>query len=322
MSAYRGSLCTPTFDCGENVRIPHGIARGWPKPGKEPRQDVDGAQAVETVAAWFQAHRGIELVSRDGSSEYAAAAFKGAPQATQVADRWHILQNLGKALKSLLTAHFTTYHRKRTQEADARKDLTFPQERSRRLYPQQAHLQQVRRDERLARYEQVMSLIKQGLTHCAIADQVGVGLTIIENWLRAGPFPERKPREQSSQLDPYRSYVQKRRAESYHNLMGIYRELQAQGYQGSYENAQVQFAIPSRKQEPSEARVPSLQRHCHPHGKPVGCFCAVLRHSLQRSKPQWPSYDNFIQNLIWLMSWPSSLFRCCVRALESNLIRG
>ncbi|GHO67963.1 hypothetical protein KSC_068550 [Ktedonobacter sp. SOSP1-52] len=190
-------------------------------------------RSVETVAAWFQEHPGIELISRDGSSEYAAAALRGAPQAVQVADRWHILRNLGKALKSLLTVHFTAHRKKKTLQAGIDKEVNFPQERSRRLYPQQERLQQVHRDERLARYEQMMSLIKQGLTHRAIADQVGVGLTTIQNWLKAGSFPERKPREQSSQLDPYRAYVQKRRSEGYHNLMGIYRELQAQGYQGS-----------------------------------------------------------------------------------------
>jgi hypothetical protein len=87
-----------------------------------------------------------------------------------------------------------------------------------------------------------------------------------------------------------------RRSEGYHNLMGIYRELQAQGYQGSYENVRGQFADPSRDaQEPSEALVPSLQRHSLPHSKPVGCFCAVLRISLQRSKTQWPGYDSFIE---------------------------
>ncbi len=78
---------------------------------------------------------------------------------------------------------FTVHRKKKTQEAGTHKELTFPQERSRRLSPQQARIQQVHRDERLARYKQVMSLIKQGLTHCAIADQVGVGLTTIQNWL-------------------------------------------------------------------------------------------------------------------------------------------
>jgi hypothetical protein len=34
------------FDCGENVRTPHGISRVWPRPGKEPHQDVDGTVFV------------------------------------------------------------------------------------------------------------------------------------------------------------------------------------------------------------------------------------------------------------------------------------
>jgi hypothetical protein len=32
-----------TFDCGENTRTPHGIIHMWPRPGKKPHQDVDGA---------------------------------------------------------------------------------------------------------------------------------------------------------------------------------------------------------------------------------------------------------------------------------------
>jgi Transposase len=41
---------------------------------------------VETVSAWFENHPTVEIVSRDRSSEYAAAIRKGAPQALQVAD--------------------------------------------------------------------------------------------------------------------------------------------------------------------------------------------------------------------------------------------
>jgi transposase len=44
-------------------------------------------RSVETVSAWLQDHPHFDLVSRDGSSEYAAAIAKGAPQARQVADR-------------------------------------------------------------------------------------------------------------------------------------------------------------------------------------------------------------------------------------------
>jgi Helix-turn-helix domain of resolvase len=99
---------------------------------------------------------------------------------------------------------------------------------------QQAHIQRLHREERLAKYEQVLALLKQGLTRRAIADRVDVGPTTVQNWRLAGTFPERKPRQQANQLDRYRSYVQNRWSEGYHNLMGIYRDLQAQGYRGSY----------------------------------------------------------------------------------------
>jgi transposase len=45
---------------------------------------------AETAAAWMGAHPEIELVSRDRGGDYAAGARQGAPQATQVADRFHL----------------------------------------------------------------------------------------------------------------------------------------------------------------------------------------------------------------------------------------
>jgi transposase len=48
-------------------------------------------RTVETVKAWLEKHPSIEIVSRDGSSEYASAIKKGAPQARQVSDRWHLV---------------------------------------------------------------------------------------------------------------------------------------------------------------------------------------------------------------------------------------
>ncbi len=91
---------------------------------------------------------------------------------------------------------------------------------------------------------------------------VGVGHSTVSRWLRALTFPERKPREQASQLDPYRRYVQKRQSEGYRNLMGIYRELQARGYQGSYATLHAQFATSSSKtrtkQAPSSLLTPAL----------------------------------------------------------------
>lgn len=139
-------------------------------------------RTVETVTAWFQLHPSSEVISRDRASEYATAARKGAPQAIQVADRWHVMKNLRDALEVLLAHHLTVHRKRKTQ------DVTMPQasflsERPRAtVSSRQAQIQRIHRAERVAKYEQVLSLLKQGWARRAIADQVGVGLTTIQNW--------------------------------------------------------------------------------------------------------------------------------------------
>ena len=59
------------------------LERSWPI-------DLLPDRSAETVEAWLKQHPSIEVVSRDGSSEYASAIRKGAPQARQVSDRWHM----------------------------------------------------------------------------------------------------------------------------------------------------------------------------------------------------------------------------------------
>ena len=57
---------------------------------------------ADTAARWMRHHPDIVAVSRDGGSEYAKAASQGAPQAIQVGDRFHIVQNLTEATQLLL----------------------------------------------------------------------------------------------------------------------------------------------------------------------------------------------------------------------------
>jgi transposase len=55
-----------------------------------------------TFAQWLHAHPEIEMISRDRGTDYAAAAREAAPQATQIADRFHVVRNLADALERLL----------------------------------------------------------------------------------------------------------------------------------------------------------------------------------------------------------------------------
>ena len=57
---------------------------------------------AETFGAWLKAHPGIEIITRDRSKTYACAITEGAPSAVQVADRWHLINNLRVTLEKLL----------------------------------------------------------------------------------------------------------------------------------------------------------------------------------------------------------------------------
>src|SRR4051794_38657447 len=59
-------------------------------------------RAAETLADWLRGRPGIEVVTRDRSTEYARGIALGAPAATQVADRWHLLANVRQALERWL----------------------------------------------------------------------------------------------------------------------------------------------------------------------------------------------------------------------------
>jgi transposase len=72
------------------------------------------------------------------------------------------------------------------------------------------------------------------MSHEAIALQAGMGASTVQRWLTADAFPERKPREQGSQVDRYLPYLRKRWEEGCHNMTRLFQELVQQGYKGSY----------------------------------------------------------------------------------------
>ena len=63
-------------------------------------------EASKSVIAWLEAHPEVEIVSRDRGGTYVDGVTQGAPLATQVCDRWHLLKNLGEAIEAfLIRAH-------------------------------------------------------------------------------------------------------------------------------------------------------------------------------------------------------------------------
>jgi transposase len=189
---------------------------------------------AETSATWMASHPEIELVSRDRGGDYASAAATGAPQAVQCADRFHILKNLGEAVEGCLARHLAAKRKTQTQDI-LEEHLPIEQTpQSVKRSSKVERLQQAYREERLARYEQVVALRRLGMSHVVIAERVGMGASTVSNWLAEGSYPETTRGPYVSRLDPYLPYVFQRWNSGCHNIVRLHQELVAQGYKGSY----------------------------------------------------------------------------------------
>src|SRR6266568_8457300 len=175
----------------------------------------------ESAAAWMSTHPEIDLVSRDRGGDYAAGAREGAPQATQVADRFHMYKNLVEAVELTLArcrAEIRTNAREASQEERkvvAPKPLLFEYadvisvenwKPAPELCDERDRL--TRREQRYDRYQQVKTLYEQGYGFTEITRRVGVSRRTIEGWIKGGEFPEAKRRrKRHSIFDPYANYV-------------------------------------------------------------------------------------------------------------------
>jgi transposase len=196
--------------------------------------DVLPDRTAETAAAWMATHPEIELVSRDRGGDYASAVATGAAQAVQCADRFHILKNLGEAVEGCVARHLAA--KRKTHPQDLVEDhLPIEQvPRAVRRSPKAERLQQAYREERLARYEQVIALRKLGMSQEVIAERVGISSSTGSLWLAAGVYPETTRGPYVSRIDPYLPYLFQRWESGGHNMVRLHQELVAQGYKGSY----------------------------------------------------------------------------------------
>ena len=155
-------------------------------------------RTADTLAQWLREHPGVMVIARDRSTAYAEGARHGAPAATQVADRFHLLQNLREALDEVFLTHSAvldavnaTLQPQPMPLSDGVLAVSVP--------PHTISLPaQQRAAERQACWQalhtQVWALHRQGWTAPAIAQQVGLGLRTVQRDLRTATFVGRRRR--------------------------------------------------------------------------------------------------------------------------------
>jgi len=209
-------------------------------------------RTAETFAAWLRAHPGIEVISRDRAGAYADGARQGAPQAIQVADRWHLLANMREAVERVLTREqasvraaavrrpsplldgvASTEGRETGERAVMSPDAGRPPMAA-PTYTRVQEEHRARRARRQTRYEEVLALHRRGLGQRAIARTLGVGRHTIRTFLRTGAFPERRARTtRTTILTPFEPYLRGRWDAGCQHVPTLWEEVRARGFTGS-----------------------------------------------------------------------------------------
>jgi transposase len=205
--------------------------------------DLLPERSAATVAAWLAQHPTITVVCRDRSPLYADGIRQGAPDAVQVVDRFHLVDNLREAVEAFLRNQREALQVAAVRTAQALTPLghsvpVTSMYQGRRRSPQTPpHPTQGGRQPRhtpwVEIYAALHTLHAQDLPIAAIARQLGISRPTVYAYLRrkAPPGPKRPQFRWSTHvLTPYIPYLIRRWRESGANSAQLWHEIQALGY--------------------------------------------------------------------------------------------
>jgi transposase len=245
-------------------------------------------RTAEAVKPWLASHPEIQLVSRDRASAFADAVSQVLPHATQVADRYHLVQNLREHLQRFLdhkrsSLPFVEDTPVNSTQTSAKQQADLPADRASGanadpapdLLPSEQQgvptcaetvlsgltyaerKKQISRDKRLAGYEEVMALHREGLGQRAIARRLRISRHTVQRYVCSPGFPERaegsgRRAKGASKLDPYLPYLREQWNAGIHNCARLFEEVKARGYTGCQSGLRKRLAewraeLPSRR---------------------------------------------------------------------------
>ena len=190
---------------------------------------------AESIATWFEQHPTVEIIARDRASVYGEALQKGAPQARQVADRWHLMHNLGTVLQDVLSHHTRSLR-------EVAHQLTRPQARTPELtgarFPSDVQPEMPGHivgpiELRQFQFGEVKRLRDAGWSYRRIARLVQLNWRTVVKYSKAEQIPRRMLPQTTSSVTPYLPLVRELWLGGQADGVQLLAALQAQGYSGS-----------------------------------------------------------------------------------------
>ena len=200
--------------------------------------DLLADREAATFAAWLREHPGTQVICRDRAGAYAEGVRSGAPEAIQVADRWHLWHNLAEYVEKTVAAHHGCLRRpddippEAPAERGSAADLAEAAEAAQLLRTENSAL--VVRTQ--ARYQAIQALKADGKGIKTIMRELDLAKETVRRFYRAGNVEEllAKPRAgRPSVLDAYKPYLHERFNAGITNASTLHQEITDQGYQGS-----------------------------------------------------------------------------------------
>jgi hypothetical protein len=213
--------------------------------------DVLDTHTTGRVEAWLTAHPEIHTICRDRNGRYAKAARTSAPAAIQVADRFHLVQNLRDTIErelSMQRAHLRVALDGAGPSSSSAPSLDLEgtpvcvsgNPRERRLLPARrlaidTEIARQRRQDEQALFDRFKGLQATRRPISAIAQQLGVNRRRLDRWGKVRALPTRRlmpPRPGS--VETFRAYLRQRWDAGYRNGRMLFEEIRTLGYGGRY----------------------------------------------------------------------------------------
>jgi transposase len=210
--------------------------------------DVLPDREAATLAAWLKEHPGVQVICRDRAGAYAQGAAAGAPDAVQVADRWHLWHNLCEHVRDAVARHRDclggTCQHGSQEKAEEEEGV-----------PAEADLEAVIR----ARHAAVHQLRAAGTDLAAAAAALGLSVQLTSRFWRAGSAGQLLAARGPSALDPFKPCLRQRWAQGHTSIRALHREITARGYRGSYTTVHA-FLTPLKLAAPPPPPAPPTPR--------------------------------------------------------------